>query len=209
LASLATFYTNEGYHTLIKVDPMPEPANFNAKVRVPGKAFLTQVPNPTSKEFRKNNFWKATLQDLKTAYGSICAYSCIWIPGNCSVDHFVPKSARPDLAYEWDNYRLAHDRINSKKADSTDVLDPFRIQAGWFILDFATLFLYPEASLQSNIKGAVQRTIDILSLNDDPWVKMRFEILKSYLDGELKISFLQRNYPFIAAEIQRQSILPK
>lgn len=194
---------------MIQVASQPEPAGFNAKVRVPGRAFLARVPNPNSKQFRKKEFWKEALQDLKTAYNSICAYSCIWIPGNCSVDHFHPKRVRPDLAYEWSNYRLAHDRINSNKGDSTNVLDPFHIQTGWFTLDIATLWIKPDASLQPNVKGPVQKTIEILRLNDDQWVQMRFDLLNCYLNRELTIAYLQSKYPFIAAEIQRQGVLPK
>lgn len=194
---------------MIPVVPKSEPVGFDANVRVPGRAFLSRVPNPNGKQFAKKQFWKASLQDLKTAYNSICAYSCIWIPNNYSVDHFEPKTTRPDLAYEWTNYRLAHDRINSNKGDFTDVLDPFHIQAGWFVLDIATLWVNPEPALQPNVKGPVQATIDRLRLNDDQWVQMRFELLHSYLNGDLKIAYLQSKYPFIAAEIQRQNVQPK
>ena len=146
---------------------------------------------------------------MKIAYNSICAYSSFWMPGNCSVDHYHPKSARPDLAYEWTNYRLAHDKINLNKGDSTDVLDPFTIQAGWFVLDVATLWVRPEPALQANVKAAVQKTIDVLKLNEDQWVQMRFAIFTSYLNKELTLTYLQRTYPFIAAEIQRQGVQPK
>jgi hypothetical protein len=194
---------------LIPVAPKPEPASFNAKVRTPGQAFLAAVPAPTSKQFKKKQLWKAALPEMKTAYNSICAYSSCWMPGNCSVDHFHPKSARPDLAYEWTNYRLAHDKINMNKGDSTDVLDPFTIQAGWFVLDVATLWVRPEPALQANVKTAVQKTIDVLKLNEDQWVQMRFAIFSSYLNRELALTYLQRTYPFIAAEIQRQGVQPK
>jgi hypothetical protein len=194
---------------VIRVAPQPEPAGFDAKVRVPGRAFLARVPNPNGKQFAKKQFWKEALQDLKTAYNSICAYSCIWIPNNYSVDHFEPKTTRPDLAYEWTNYRLVHDRINSNKGDYTDVLDPFHIQTGWFILDIATLWVKPEPTLQPNVKRPVQATIDRLRLNDDQWVQMRFELLNSYMNRELTIGYLQSKYPFMASEIQRQGVQPK
>lgn len=206
---MAAFCRDEGGSVLIPVAPKPEPASFNAKVRTPGQAFLASVPTPMAKQFKKKQFWKAALPDMKTAYNSVCAYSSFWMPGNCSVDHFHPKSARPDLAYEWTNYRLAHDKINMNKADSTDVLDPFTIQAGWFVLDVATLWVRPEPALQATLKAAVQKTIDVLKLNEDQWVQMRFAIFTSYLNKELALSYLQRTYPFIAAEIQRQGIQPK
>jgi hypothetical protein len=194
---------------LIPVVLQAEPPQFEAKVRAPGRSFLARVPAPTSKQFKGKDFWKLALPDLKTAYSSICAYSCVWMPSNCSVDHFQPKSVRPDLAYEWSNYRLAHDKINCNKGNSTAVLDPFFIQAGWFVLDFATLWVRPDNALQRNVKASVQKTIDVLRLNDEQWVQIRFELYKSYLDGELGIAFLQRNYPFIAAEVRRQNVAPK
>jgi hypothetical protein len=146
---------------------------------------------------------------MRASYSSVCAYSSVWVPTNCSIDHFYPKSLRPDLAYEWTNFRLAHDKINANKGDSVDVLDPFAIQAGWFVLDPASLWVRPEPALQVQVKDAVQKSINILKLNDDLWVQLRFEVFTSFRNGELNISYLQRSYPFIAAEILRQGIQPK
>jgi hypothetical protein len=55
----------------------------------------------------------------------------------------VPVAVRPDLAYEWSNYRLASQKINSYKGKSTAILDPFHIQPGWFVLNFTNLFIEP------------------------------------------------------------------
>ena len=48
-----------------------------------------------------------------------------------------------------------------------------------------------------------------LRLNDDEWVELRFEVLNDYLDGEIKIPYLEKRYPFIASEIKRQGIQPR
>jgi hypothetical protein len=191
---------------LIPVTAQPEPADFGASVRAPGQAFLRNVPHPTDAQFKKNNHWKHALPSLKTAYRSVCAYSSLWMPGACTVDHFQPKSSHPHLAYEWGNYRLAHGTINRNKGDSIDVLDPFHIQAGWFVLDFATLWVRPEPSSQAAIQAAVQRSIDILKLNDDMWVQIRFELFRCYRTGECTLAYLQRMYPFIGSEISRQGV---
>lgn len=191
---------------MIPVAARPEPANFAVNVRLPGQTFLARVPAPNAKQFKKHQYWKFALGSLKTAYGSVCAYSSFWMPSNCSVDHFHPKSVRPDLAYEWTNFRLASEKINANKGNSVEVLDPFYVQRGWFILDFATLWVTPEPSLNANVKTPIQKSIEVLRLNDDQWVQMRFEIFTSYLKRELNLPFLIRNYPFIAAEIQRQNI---
>jgi hypothetical protein len=194
---------------MIPVAPKPEPASFDGRVRSLGQAFLAAVPRPNAKQFKKKPFWKKAMPDLKVAYGNVCAYSSCWMPGSCSVDHYYPKSARPDLAYEWSNFRLAHDKMNANKADSTDVLDPFTIQVGWFVLDVATLYIRPEAALQTKLKAGVQKSIDVLRLNDEQWVQMRFDLFRSYIDGECTLAYLQRYYPFIAVEIQRQGVQPR
>lgn len=205
---MVAFCQGERSSTLIPVVAQPEPADFAANVRSPGQAFLSTLPRPTRRQFKNHDYWRRELTNLKTAYTSVCAYSSFWIPGNCSVDHFLPKSVRPDLAYEWSNYRLAHDKINSNKGDSTEVLDPFLIQVGWFVVDIATLWVNPEASLEQNLRTSIQKTIEILRLNDEQWVRMRFEIYTKYMDGTLSLIDLQTNYPFIAAELQRQNIQP-
>jgi len=37
---------------MIPVEPQPEPAHFDKQVRIPGKQFLVEIPNPTT--LRKN-----------------------------------------------------------------------------------------------------------------------------------------------------------
>lgn len=190
---------------MIPTTVSPEPARFAADVRAKGAAYLQSNPRPTAKQFGKHAFWRAALPWLKTAHGNVCAFSSLWIPGQCSVDHFEPKSVRPDLAYEWANYRLATDRINSNKGESIRVLDPFQIQIGWFVLDLANLFVGPGPGLDAATRARVEETITILRLNDDVWVEIRFEVLRDFLNGTVQLEFLQRRYPFIAAEIARQT----
>lgn len=193
---------------MIPVAPQPEPGDFDATVRRPGQAFLRRVPRPTADQFKQKNYWKEALPRLKVAYRSICAYSSCWVPRSCSVDHFHPKTTHPQLAYEWSNYRLADVKVNNNKGNSSQVLDPFHIQHGWFILDMATLWVKPEPTLRPTVLSAVEATITVLRLNDDDWVQMRFEIFRQYRDGGCTIAFLQKCYPFMASEITRQQIKP-
>ena len=183
----------------------PEPPHFAVQVKAKGDRYLRTNPRPTAAQFKKHAYWKASLPSLKTSYRNICAFSSFWIPGQCSVDHFVPKSSRPDLAYKWSNYRLAMDRINSNKGDDPGILDPFKVQVGWFALDLANLFVTPGDGLIPSLRSQVLHTITTLKLNDDVWVETRFEIFRDYLDGNVALEFLERRYPFIAAEIVRQT----
>lgn len=205
MAPLASLPRSERGENLIRSALTPEPPRFASSVRTRGEAYLRVNPTPTTKQFARHAYWKAALPWLKAAHGNVCAYSSLWIPGQCSVDHFEPKTVRPDLAYEWSNYRLATDRINTNKGDSTRVLDPFQIENGWFVLDLANLFVMPGAGLDPATRAQVEDTINILHLNDDVWVEFRFEVLRDFLEGTVALDFIQRRYPFIAAEIARQT----
>jgi hypothetical protein len=124
------------------------------------------------------------------------------------VDHFLPRSVRPDLAYEWGNYRLAFAKLNAYKRSSTDVLDPFHIQTGWFVLNFDNFFVESNTGLPAEVESAVQTTISILRLNtDDFLVQLRFSVVKEYAKGDWSFDFLRRRYPFIASELQRQNLI--
>jgi hypothetical protein len=204
---MAAFRRDEGGETLIPVQMQPEPVSFDATVRAPGAAFLKRHPNPTNVHFKKSQYWKESLEDLKTSYREVCAYTAIRVGLSGSVDHFLPKSARPDLAFEWTNFRLAVDKINNYKDNSTNVLDPFLIQVGWFALDFASFYVQPGTSLASDIHKSVVRTIEILRLNrDDALVKLRYTVVREYASGDLTLDFLKRWYPFVASELIRQNI---
>jgi hypothetical protein len=69
----------------------------------------------------------------------------------------------------------------------------------------ANLYVGPGDGLDPNIRAQVEETITILHLNDDVWVEIRFEVLRDFLSGIVALDFLQRRYPFIAAEISRQT----
>lgn len=191
--------------SLIRVTPAPEPATFDANVRVPGNAFLRRVPKPTKDEWAKNAFWRFCLPDLRLAYNGICAYSGCWTPED-SVDHFKPKATYQAQAYAWTNYRLAHQKINSTKGDKDGVLDPFTVQPNWFVLDFTTFMVEPLAGLQQNIKDPIQKTIIDLGLNRDNFVRLRYAVVKDYSDRLFPLAYLQGRYPFIAYELNRQGV---
>ena len=59
----------------------------------------------------------------------------------------VPKSRDWRLVYEWRNYRLSCLRMNRKKREFTDVLDPFCIDDDWFVMDVVEFRVHPGPSL--------------------------------------------------------------
>ncbi|MCF0056855.1 hypothetical protein [Dyadobacter sp. CY356] len=196
---------------MLPIQAKPEPANFDLNVRQPGLNVLLIHPNPTEKEWKGKEFWQKSLPELRTAYNQICVYSSTWIPhstGTHSVDHFIPKKLRPDLAYEWNNFRYVSTRFNSRKGLKT-ILDPFLMVEFLFQIDFKTLFIKPNAAIVDNaVLVSVQNTIKILKLNDDDeLVKERFEYCTLYWNNEITFDYLSKKVPLIALELQRQNLI--
>jgi len=190
---------------VIGVALQPEPNNFDSDVRVPGNRLLQRHQNITGRKIK--SYWKNISHDLHAAYQGICSYSCMYIMPPGSVDHFLPKTQYPDLSYEWSNYRLASQRVNQHKSDSTDVIDPFNVQPGWFVLDFPSCLVRPSEGLPDLITEQIENTISALKLNDDDTlVQERCDIMLMYAEGIVEIGFLSRRYPFLALEIERQNI---
>jgi hypothetical protein len=193
--------------SVIPIIEQSEPEGFDKSVRQPGTDYLRRTPNP--KIWASKEYWRRALPDLHKAYGGICAYSAHWIPcdtGNATVDHFQPKSITPQLAYEWSNFRLASSKLNSYKGDFNDVIDPFKIHFGWFILGFPSLLIKPNSNLDGSTQDQVNQTINRLKLNsEDPCIKARLHWLREFCKGA-SFDFLQRHAPFIAYELERQDL---
>ncbi|MFO1351008.1 MAG: hypothetical protein U1F68_10175 [Gammaproteobacteria bacterium] len=171
--------------------------------------FLAENMPSISKNFKLPQHWKWASRELYEAYGRICAYSCIYIPSSYgwTIDHFLPKSQYPNQAYEWGNFRLALQKMNSYKGDNTDIVDPFAVQPGWFVLDFPSCLVKPGSGLVEDIKSRVEKTIKVLKLNDDDGlVQDRCDIIVMFSRGDITFLFLKQNYPFLAAEVIRQGI---
>ena len=192
---------------MIPVAPKPEPVGFDRQVRQKGKQFLDThgVPGKSS-GFR--NYWKDIIDDLHRLYDGICAYTCIYLAPPGTVDHFLPKSKYPYLAYEWTNYRLTSAIINNRKGESEDVLDPFLVQPGWFTLDFPSCLIKMNDLIPPEYARRAACTIDILKLNDDDrLVQDRCDIIMEYVERNVTLTFLEKRYPFIATEIRRQALV--
>ena len=147
---------------------------------------------------------------MREAYKGICAYSAQWISpvtGGHSIDHFVPKALRPDLAYEWSNFRYASFKFNRRK-DTHTILDPFQIKPDWFVLDFPSLLVKANSALSPDQKETVYHTIGVLKLNtDDKCVEDRQIWVEDFCQGDISFTHLEKKAPFIASELQRQDLV--
>ena len=196
---------------MIHVDLMPEPPDFDLRVRQPGNAFLEKHPNPSGKDLKKRNYWNRCSNQLYRAYRGICAYTGLWFSigtTEVSVDHYYPKSIYPEKAYEWDNYRLTTQKMNNYKREKI-VLDPFTIQNGDIVLDFPSCLVKPRKNMTPAEKSKVKSTIQILHLNDEDQVALRCEIVMEYISARFDRKYLQAKFPFIAEELDRQNLHDK
>ena len=158
---------------MIPVSPQPEPKDFDRKVRQKGLRFLKSKridpKRRLPKGLRLSPYWCGCIEELRALYGGVCAYLAVFmepVTGADSIDHFVPKSRNPGLAYEWDNYRLACSRMNARKGDRTGILDPFQLKTGWFRLELVSGRIYPNSHLPLSLREKIQGTIERLGLDD-------------------------------------------
>lgn len=195
---------------MIPVNPAPEPPNFHAWVRQPGKAWihaqgfagLARAPPRT----RVQPYWTRCLPDLLAAYDRICSYASLRIPGVVgapSTEHFAPKSRALPHAYEWINYRLACAKLNARKNNFTDVLDPFTLAPDTFRLNTLNGSIYPNPQLPPGDLAAAERTRDRLKLDDLEMRETRLFLITKYLNGDFSEAHLKSESPFIWLELQR------
>ncbi|WP_320333920.1 hypothetical protein [Pseudomonas sp. P5_152] len=198
---------------MIPVRGQPEPASFNAKVRVKGIAHLTSKglalnkPLPSGTEV--SPYWRESLTDLHVAYEGICAYLGIYFErvGGVSVDHFIAKSVSAADIYEWDNYRLACSTMNSRKRDYNTVLDPFHLAKDLFHLQLSTGHIYPKPGIAARPMRLIEETIETLGLDDAICREIRSRRYQEYLQYQLPADYLKLTSPFIWSEANRQGLL--
>ena len=206
---------------MIFVARKPEPASFNSLVRQKGLAHLRARGLDFDKPLPKNEkippYWKACLDDLYKQYDGICSYLGIFIErvsGTPTVDHFIAKSQDARLAYEWSNYRLACSRLNSRKRDFNDVLDPFSDVLIWklFHLELITGKIYPSRDFPNQYLNPfamepVKKTIERLGLDADDCRQERANWFNEYLEGHISSEYLRKKCPFVWSEADRQGLL--
>ena len=210
---------------MIRVEPAPEPADFDSKVRQPGLRAIAEMAGTPGLPRRRGRprevvatspdeipadkfpaLWTAALPELLEGYGRVCAYMSFYIErvtGAASVDHMLPKSVDWREIYEWRNYRLACSLMNSRKNAYRDVLDPFEIDNGWFRLEMVGYQVIPAPGLRSDIHEQVQAAIDRLKLNDYECLKLREEYAEDYYRGDISLNRLRQRAPFLAREIEK------
>ncbi|WP_300801630.1 hypothetical protein [uncultured Desulfovibrio sp.] len=199
---------------MIPVTPKPEPEDFDTQVRQKGLRWLEKhhidITAPLPSGTKLPPYWRACLDELYHNYDGVCAYLAVFFErttGTGHVEHFCPKSLRPDLAYEWRNYRLACSAINSRKRDFTDILDPFEIEDGWFYLELVSGHIFPNPQLPASLQQKIQASIDRLKLDSPANNEMRAKHYQLYCEGKMTKEHLKDYSPFVWKEAARQGLL--
>jgi hypothetical protein len=223
---------------VIPVVQAQEPAEFDARVRQPGLSAIDELlgrpPRLTRRGPRRKQLvdehgqpvtqehdipaeafpplWRNTLREMLVAYKSRCAYLAMYIhpaTGSASVDHVLPKSLAWNQVYEWANYRLCAQIINSKKGALLTLVDPFAIGPDWFSLNLNTLHVGRGVSAPSAQWERIDATLPVL--NHRLCVEEREEYVRWYRlgpgTGGFDLAHLESRAPFIASELRRQGQL--
>lgn len=200
---------------MISVTQQPEITDFDSVVRQPGLTSLRNAgldPSLVHGDHNFKDYWNhdSVKEAFRDTYSRTCAYFGIYISRNTgaySVDHYLPKSLHPAyLAYEWDNYRLACSRVNSRKGTKT-VLDPFIVQDNWFQLELASgLLRLHKENIPDTYRGIASFTISPsgLDLNSDDLCTERSEYWNVFTANEITAAYLATHCPIVFIHTRMQ-----
>jgi hypothetical protein len=184
-----------------------EPPEF-ATTRERGNTWLTR--NLTSPD-RPPAYWRDFSMDLGRGFHYLCGYMALWTTDG-TVDHFVSVDEDRSRAYEWDNYRYVAGWVNSSKQNvvSTDLLDPYEIEDGWFEILLPTLELVLTSKVPPDKRARAERTLARLPIGrDGRAIKRRAVYYEEYQKREIGLDEIRRRAPLLAAAIEKaQTAVP-
>ena len=198
---------------MIRVPQIAPTVSYELKVKLPGQAFLAKNPSPSRDAFKRNDFWTEIHDEMYDAYHGICMYCASWTPRTprgasfrqTTVDHFIPKSIYPKWAYEWENFRLCRNDLNTNKGQELYIPDPFGICNEWFEIDFTTWRVGPSNDAPVYVRNRIRSSLVILGLNSDAYIEERQAATALYIHRPAERSEIALLYPFLTAEVERQS----
>jgi hypothetical protein len=208
---------------MLRIDIGVDPDSFDEKIRKPGLAWMKaeginiDVPLPPKTEIP--DYWRHCKDSLRNNAQGQCCYSGSFLrPSEIThIDHSLPKTLRPDLAYEWTNYRFSAHRINGKKGEKI-VLDPAHIPEGApaiFHLESVTGSVRVNPDLEILIPSLHRLATYSLSFEglDLDSALYRDERMQAWFDyigssrGMPEILRLRTTNRFVWSEAQRQKLL--
>lgn len=190
---------------MIRFEPVPEPPDFDERVRQRGKAWL--AAHPTG---RPRDYWREFTPQLRKGFRDLCAYSAMWIQTG-DVDHFASCVERRERAYEWSNYRYADGSINSRKQgrSESELLDPFEVHDEWFEVLLPSLQLVVTDRCPPELQQRARSMIDKLGLGHSEWiVEIRRHWFEAWENKHVTLEWLDRKAPLLARAIRAREAAP-
>ena len=190
---------------MIPVEPSPEPAGFAENVRDRGLAWVEAQRRPIT---AFPSHWRWCEPHLHTAFHGRCGWAAISISSG-HVEHFISQSVclqqdRPDLVYDWANFRYIMPELNSKKGRRPSLLDPFEVQAGWFEIVLPQLHLRMTETVPASQRHLARATLEFLGLTNGPkLMRLRRKYMQQYREGKSRIALLDEDFPLLADALRR------
>lgn len=186
-------------------NPIPEPPDFDAVCRGPGNAkwVARRLAGDTPKTSELPKLWAKYEADFYSAFDGRCGWWAMWIAEG-EVEHFLSIKNRPDLAYEWNNYRFIAGSVNGSKGNHDDkVLDPFEIQDGWFEVILPSMQLIATDQLPAALAGKARFTLEQLRLREGTKVvRSRRNWYQSFKNGTPMLE-LEKFAPLVAIAVKK------
>ena len=188
---------------MIPVPEVKKPRGFDAKVTVPGDAWLANNPAAARPPAR----WAPYTSQLSDGFGNLCGYAAMHDPTGGTVDHFLSFKHHRHLAYEWSNYRFASGPLNSSKRDADDsVLDPFEVGDGWFEIILPSLQMRVTGAVPAAYRAKAEFTLERLKLRDgERVIRWRRSWYRMYTSGQLTLDGLRTVAPLLAAAVDAEA----
>ena len=119
---------------------------------------------------------------------------------NGTVDHYVSRDNRRDLAFEWSNFRYISGWLNSSKQTlDQEVLDPFRVEIAWFEIVLPSLVMQLTPCVPKRIRPVAEFTLTRLHLADgDRVYEQRRIYYDSFVTKNRPIDWLEKYAPVLA-----------
>ena len=186
---------------MIRVPRVPKPPRFDREVKQPGDAWLR-----ANKRARPRDLWSPFLPHLADGFSNLCGYAAMLDPTGGTVDHYLSWRDRPDLAYEWTNYRFASHFLNASKKTADDaVLDPYLVGDGWFEILLPSLQLCVTDKVPAKHRAKAELTLRRLKLRDgEKIIRWRRRFYELYQRGRIDLDGLRELAPQIAAAVERE-----
>ena len=178
-----------------------KPEGFEDLVATPGNNWLTGNPDP---EGRPPAHWnkRPIKKKLRENFNNLCGYTLMHEMRG-TVDHYISWATDRGKAYDWYNYRFCAGSVNSSKQDAdATVFDPYEIEFEWFEIHLPSMIMKVSAVAPAHLRAKLEFSLTRLPIADtDEVIDYRAEYYKGYKGGDMRMAWLRRKVPVLAASI--------